>query len=107
MSEDKEAAKFFSWLFSVIYILLLPLVFLAAFFWSAASDPSNLPDYIAVFACALVPFSIPLSIYLMWSNYRKDRYKATLLCCAIPFMAFAVFVAVASVIETLGLRTVH
>ena len=107
MNSYKKTVKFLSLIFTAIYMLLLPFILFVAFFWSAASDPRTLPDYVTVFACALVPFSVPLSIYLMWSNYRKERYKATLLCYAIPFLAFAVFVAAASVIEALGLRTVH
>ena len=107
MIDDKTATKFLLLLFSVIYILLFPLLFLGAFFWSADSNPCNLLGYIAIFACFSIPFSIPLTICMMWFNYRKARYKAALLCCAIPFLAFGVFLAVNEVIEILGLRTVH
>ena len=105
MNGGKKAAKFFSAIFSAIYLLLFPPFFLGALIWYFATEPRHLPDFIITLVWFLLPFSLLLSIYSMWSNYRKDRYKAALLCCAIPFVAFAVFVAVNMVIDALGLRT--
>ena len=107
MNDDKEAAKFFSQLFSVIYLLLFPLFFLGALIWYFATEPRHLPDFIITLVWFLLPFSMPLSIYSMWYNYRRDRYKASLWCGAIPFAALAIFVAVNAAIDALGLRTVH
>ena len=105
MNDGKKAAKFFSAIFYAIYLLLFPPFFLGALIWYFATEPRHLPDFIITLVWFLLPFSLLLSIYSMWSNYRKDRYKAALLCCAIPFVAFAVFVAVNMVIDALGLRT--
>ena len=107
MNGGKKAAKFFSAIFSAIYLLLFPPFFLGALIWYFATEPRHLPGFIITLVWFLLPFSLLLSIYSMWSNYRRDRYKATLLSYTIPFAAFAIFLAVNAVIDALGLRTVH
>ncbi len=37
-----------------------------------------------------IPVSIPISIYLMWSNYRKCQYRRAYIYCASPILIWMI-----------------
>ncbi len=37
-----------------------------------------------------IPVSIPISIYLMWFNYRKCQYRRAYIFCALPILIWSI-----------------
>lgn len=99
MNMNKTIAKILAIFFSIIYLLLFLLFFYGALICSFEIEPHTLSDFIFVFTWFLLPFSFLFSIYLMWSNYIKSRYKGSMQCCAIPFLAFLIFIAINTVFQ--------
>jgi hypothetical protein len=77
---------------TVIYLICFPFIFWASL-WSALvfDNPSmtRLIGGIIICLALCVPFSMLVSIWLMWSKYRKAQYRQARWLWILPFFMFA------------------
>lgn len=55
-------------------------------------DGPYTPPFLAalgIFAVFLIPLSLPISIYLMWSRYLRNQYEKARFYSRIPLFVFA------------------
>jgi len=97
---NQRTAKLCTITLGIIYSILFPIFFWMALFWNAASDAVRLTDFLTNFTWFLVPISIPLSIYLMWSRYRKGSFEKVFYGCLWPFIAFGIFLFINALIRS-------
>jgi len=85
----KRKAKICSTVWTVIYILLFPLLVYFALFSAMAFDSphiSTLKGLSIIFFVSLIPLSLPVSIDLMWSSYVCEEYDKTLIFWSVPWL---------------------
>lgn len=96
MQNLKIGAKICAITWTVLYALVLPplsyYAFVAAALYGSEhfSIPKGLFD---LFIMLSLPFSLPISIDLMWSSYVCGKYGKTLLFWLIPWLNLAVVMA--------------
>lgn len=76
---------------TVVYCILFPFLFRMALFSTMVFDNDNMSIPLGLFVIAialLVPLSIPVSIYFMWSHYVQRCYKKCRFFCWMPVMVF-------------------
>jgi hypothetical protein len=101
MDRDRKSAKCCAISFSIIYLMLFLPFFYMGMLSSMAFDNPIMTAPVGIVIMLLtfsISFSMPISIYLMWSRYLCGQYKKTRIFCAIPPLTF-VFASI--VIETL------
>jgi hypothetical protein len=77
---------------TIAYLVLCFPFCWTALFWVAATEPIKTRDFVIAFSWFWTPISLPISIYLMWSNYLRKNYKKVFLWCSLPYFAFVSFV---------------
>lgn len=85
----KRTALIFTIVWTVIYILIFPLLMLATFLSMMVFDSpsiSVLEGLSFIFMCSLFPLSLLVAISLMWSSYRSEKYKKTFIFGSIPWL---------------------
>jgi hypothetical protein len=93
----RKKAKICAIVWTIIYILLFPiLIFMAMASLLVFDKPglSLLKGLSIVFIYSLLPLSIPVSIDLMWSSYAGEEYQKTLIFWAVPWLAIIAIVAI-------------
>jgi len=91
--EDRKAAKQWAVAWTIIYIILLPFFFYVALLSAMVFDNDRMPTWLGLwfmFMVSWLPLSMAASIYLMWSNYSRTRYRKTLFYGLLPFFIFAI-----------------
>ncbi len=81
---------------TIAYLLLFPLSFAYAVVSVLVFDGPRMTPLAGgsiIFLCFCVPFSIPVTIYLMWSRYSKQNYVKSRRSCLIPLYMIGVAVA--------------
>lgn len=89
--EEKNSARWAARWFTAIYILLFPICFGMAWFSPMIFSCSFMPVSIGlsvIFLTCLIPISIPVSIYLIWSRFSKGNYKTMYYFCFLPILTF-------------------
>jgi len=94
-------SKWYAIPFTIIYLLIFLPALWMALLWSAAADPSSVWDFLTLFTWFWIPISIPLSIYFMWSSYRKGKHKSVRFFSSLPLLALGAFIIANAVIEAL------
>ena len=93
-SIDPKDAKLYATFWTVVYLILLPFACGAALFSGMVFDNNQMTVPIGLTIICLIfliPISIPVSIYLIWSSYERAEYKKTYVACFMPiFTAIAV-----------------
>jgi hypothetical protein len=87
--------------FTIAYIILFfPFFYMGLFSCMTFDNPRmTVPVGLSImFFIFLIPFSMPVSIYLMWSRYFRGQYQKTRIFCALPFFTF---IAVSIIVEVL------
>lgn len=72
---------------TVIYCILFPFLFYMAMFSAMVFDNPSISTTMGLSVMGvvfLIPLSIPVSIYFMWSSYFKRRYKKFWFFCRLP-----------------------
>lgn len=91
MEVAKKSARRAARCFTVVYLLLFPFLFGMAWFSPMIFSCSYMPVSMGlsvIFLTSLLPFSIPVSIYLIWSRFFKGNYKKMYLFCFLPILTF-------------------
>jgi hypothetical protein len=78
-----------------IYLILFPVVF----YYGLFSAMMAFNDATMIFIFTLIPLSMPVSIYFIWSRYLREDYKKARLFCFLPIFTF---VGAFFIIEILG-----
>jgi hypothetical protein len=86
---------------TAVYILAFPLLLSMAFVCSmlAFERPTETPLTIGVMSC--VPLSIPVSIYLAWSRYFRNRLNKALVFAGFPVYVFIVMLIICGLLDAL------
>lgn len=91
MKEEKNDARCAARWFTTIYILLFPICFGMAWFSPMVFDCPRMTALVGlsiIFLMCLIPLSVPVSIYLMWSRFSKGHYKKLYIFCFLPIFTF-------------------
>jgi phosphoglycerol transferase MdoB-like AlkP superfamily enzyme len=84
---EKEKAKRLAWTTTIIYLSLLPFLLMIAFASVMVFDRPNTPLFFGlalIFLYFLMPLSILLAVYLVWSRFVQGNYKQSRRFCWIP-----------------------
>lgn len=89
----KRGSIFFTVLYSVLFIPFLAYAYLSPFVFHSPRT-TVIRDFAFVFLAWLLPLSMPVSIFRMWANYNKGRYRRIRIFWALPILAVVVFVLI-------------
>jgi hypothetical protein len=89
----KGGSIFFTVLYSILFIPFLGYAYLSPFVFHSPSATA-IRGFVFVFLAWLLPLSIPISIFQMWTNYNKGRYQRIRIFWALPILAVVVFVLI-------------
>ncbi len=104
MQNIKRTAKICAIAWTIIYVLLLPLLSYFALLSSMIFDNpdlSILKGLSIIFTISLIPLSLPVSIDLMWSSYMCEEYGKTLFFWLVPWLTLITVWALDSIIRCL------
>ncbi len=85
--KDQKKTKRCAWIATIIYLLLLPFLFMMAVASIMVFDCPDMAVPIGlsiIFMYFCVPLSIPFTLYLIWSRYSRNDYKKSRQFCLIP-----------------------
>lgn len=88
---NKKWTKSWIFIWTVIYILFFPFSVIGGFISMIVFDNpsiSVLKGLSTVFAIFLIPLSLIVSVYFMWSSYKKEKYDKALIYWSIPWGIF-------------------
>ena len=100
----KKKAKICAVAWTVIYVLLLPLLSYFALLSAMIFDDHHLsiPKGLSIiFTISLIPLSLPLSVDLMWSSYVCEAYGKILFFWSLPWLTLIAVLAVDPIIRFL------
>jgi|GEM_PF-6785514 len=86
-------AKYYAIFLTFVYTLLFPCFLWMSIFSLVFVEGSKRPISIGlamVFAIFGIPLSMPISVYLMWSKFCRQKYKMTLWWGILPILSFIV-----------------
>lgn len=101
----KKKAKVCAILWTIIYVVLFPLLSYFALFSAMVFDSphiSLLNGLSIIFIISLIPLSLPVSIDLMWSSYVCEEYRKTLIFWSVPWLTFISVLALSALVQFLG-----
>ncbi len=100
----KRKAKICAVAWTIIYVLLLPLLSYFALLSAMIFDNPHLsiPKGLSIiFTISLIPLSLPVSVDLMWSSYVCEEYNKTLFFWSVPWLTLIVVLALDPIIRFL------
>jgi magnesium-transporting ATPase (P-type) len=77
---------------TIIYIILFPFLFYMGMLSPMVVDGTHTPPFLvalSIFAVFLIPLSLPVSIYLMWSRYSRNQHEKARFFSRLPLFTFA------------------
>lgn len=88
----RKTAKFYAIAWTIIYLVLFPFfAYIALLSGMLLENPkTTVPvglSMMLVMFC--IPLSMPISIYLMWTNFSRHNYNKTLFYGLLPLFIFA------------------
>ena len=93
-SEDtRKTAKYFAIGWTLVYVILFPsFLYIALLSGMVLENPkTTVPIGLTMmFVMFWIPLSMPVSVYLMWSNFSRHKYNRTLFLGLLPLLTFAV-----------------
>ena len=99
----KSKAKICAVTWTIIYVLLLPLLSYFALLSAMVFDKpdlSILKGLSIIFIISLIPLSLPISIDLMWSSYVSEEYDRTLFFWSVPWLTLISILALDFIISS-------
>jgi hypothetical protein len=100
----KKKAKICAVAWTIMYVLLLPLLSYFALLSAMIFDNPHLsiPKGLSIiFTISLIPLSLPVSIDLMWSSYVCEEYDKTLFFWSLPWLTLIAVLALDPIIRFL------
>ena len=104
-SPERKKTKRFAWIITVIYLILFPFLFMLAVASVMVFDRPNtfIPFGLALICMYfLIPLSIPLTFYLVWSRYSKGDFKKSLQFCWIPVYVVGIVICCFALMDAMG-----
>ena len=104
MQNIKRKAKICAVAWTIIYVLLLPLLSYFALLSAMIFDNPHLSTskgLSIIFTISLIPLSLPVSIDLMWSSYACEEYGKTLFFWSVPWLTLIAVLALYLIIRIL------
>lgn len=81
--DELKKTKIYAWSATIVYALAFPFLVIMAFMSLFFSDDPNVSSGLALLNSLLffsVPVSIPISLFLIWTGYKKNYKRARRLC---------------------------
>lgn len=100
----KRKALICAIVWTVIYILIFPMVFqLVSISMMVFDNPTitALEGLSIIFMCSLIPLSLPVTIDLMWSSYLSEEYKKTFIFWLTPWLLLGFLLILCLLLEFL------
>lgn len=100
----KRKAKICAVAWTIIYVLLLPLLSYFALLSAMIFDNPQLSiskGLSIIFTISLIPLSLPVSIDLMWSSYVCEEYSKTFFFWSVPWLTLIAVLALDPIIRFL------
>lgn len=89
----KKGSIFFTVVYSILFIPFLGYAYLSPFMFHSPSATA-IRVFAFIFLAWLLPLSILVSIFRMWANYNKRRYRRIRIFWALPILTVVVFVLI-------------
>ncbi len=89
---------------TTIYILLLPFLFQMAMLSLMIADGPGTTVFMVLVVMSLmflIPLSIPVSIYLMWSRYARKQQNRALIFAGLPLYTFGAVFLTLSILDAI------
>jgi hypothetical protein len=93
-SLDKRKAKRWAVVWTVIYLMLMPVLFMFALFSFMIFDNPRMTlpiGFSVIFTFFWTPLSMAIAIYSIWKSYSRSQYSQMYGYCALPFFIFFAF----------------
>ena len=90
---DRKTTKYYALALTIIYVILFPFFFCVALISGMVLESPKITVFVGlsiIFAMFWIPLSMPISIYLMWFNFSRHRYKKSFFWGLLPLFTFAV-----------------
>ncbi len=74
-------------IYTVIYVVLFPILWIAGMVSPMVASGPRTPDFLVlplIILVFLMPLSVPVSIYLMWSRYCSRKYDKARIFAVLP-----------------------
>ncbi|MGM0440215.1 MAG: hypothetical protein ACQEP8_03765 [Chlamydiota bacterium] len=87
----KKYTKLLAIFFTTVYAVLFPLFLYASSSYVVVFDDPKITLPIGVMMIItglLLPLSMPVSIYFIWSKYLRKQYEKVRLFCALPIATY-------------------
>lgn len=107
LSTNQKSVKCWAIFWTLLYLALFPLLIYAALFSVMVFDNPHMTVPLGLSIIGVIffiPLSIPVSIYLIWSNYWHSRYKRSLFFCALPILTLIIVLLLNALLQTLFLH---
>ena len=104
--KDQKSAKYCAVGWTIAFLIFFPFFFFVALMSSMIFDNPKMTAPMGLwimFMIFWIPLSMPISIYLMWSNYSRGLYRKTRLFWALPFLTLGIVILLNAILQTLFL----
>lgn len=86
----KRTSKFFGYFFALIYVFLfIPALIFIPPFGAFALDAEGVTTFgamLCILGLAIIPLSMPFSIYFIYTRFRDAKYGKMFFFCFLPFL---------------------
>ena len=104
MEESKKRAKWCSIFCTFLYLILLPFFLLISLGSGMIFDKPSMPTPLGLwimFMLFCVPFSMVVSIFMIWRNYLIANFKKAYIYCMLPFLCALLAFVLNAVLQTI------
>ncbi len=105
LKKAQQKAKRLATIGTVLYLLFFPVfLYFVRFSFFIFDSPSitQTVGFIFVFTWLIFPFTLPVSVYFMWSSYIDQNYKKTQFFFAFPFYVFFICILISELSKEIG-----
>ena len=103
VEDDRKKTKRYAWIATIIYLVLLPFLFMFAATSIMIFDSPSMSVFFGlsiIFLCFCVPLSIPFTFYFVWSRYSQGKYKESRQFCLLPLYIAMIAFAYNALVDT-------
>lgn len=104
--KEQKVAKNYGFIFTVIYVILFPILLYFSLFSFMAFDNPRMTTPLGltyIFLFLSIPLSIPIALFLLWLKYLRGEYQKTLVFCTLPLLTATVSIILVKLLEALFL----
>ncbi|MBS0629783.1 MAG: hypothetical protein JSS30_06120 [Verrucomicrobia bacterium] len=98
---ERKRTKIIAWVATVAHILASPFFLLLSYLTIFFGDDPSIPSGILLLVTLLyfcIPLSVPITLYLIWSRYKRKKFKAARWHCFDTLWVFIFCIGVSELI---------